>query len=1123
MVTAQGTINLLAGKDINGNRDSFTLTSEGYVLDATLVPIVIPSSDIDLEQSKSVTIGAGADLKTAQDANLDAEELSTANLVSIVTDQSWVSAAGLTSTVHNGTVENNTMTSVTINGDIHVERINRNQSLTINEGARRRTTNEADITSITNHTSATVTVAIESVASNLINQRNLLLSLIDAYSGDIAAVAAYTAELQVVNEQMQSLGLATTVSEHEPLPRIKPSPDTFIQTSFLSPMSRSRRLPLNRAPSISVVQPCRAPRLARLDAPGNVTVTITNNSPAYLRLQGINIPDNDGGRVQWDGVNITQEADLTGFTGTFSVSADTEQPQITIINSYNADSPANAGATFTTPDVEIDGDINNIRGGLSINSQGNIVVAANFDVGTLNVKTGANFVLNSPNGQFSVGGDPAGANSPWAALAAAAATYGLTLSTTGSISDANISTITNGQSLLTAAEETTISASNVIAANSVVISAQSININGVLQSGIADYDVTITAAQQSQIDAANQARTEYLNGDIGDAELTCLLNNLTPDPSFQYFQFNSPHTQTTTDPTTGLTYFAQTGTQNNIPVYWDAVNKQIEVNAVHVQGGFMSLTGRILSTGQGQINVLDGFGRINIDNQTTNSLQVNKLDTGAGVAGVLQIVDTGNEDANGDPLETVYKRLNGNVQESQYRFLIPGEGTFDPAQNVSGTWITVQLSVKLGSSNSPSVQYTLGSQVLYDAGGSTPVGGLSDNTVYYVVGVNSNQVELAATANGTAIPLSAVATAGLQQTLIPLISISTSANTRTASYAPESAGYRFYWTTGQDQTSSTETTYATAKWLGSDALAKDPGSIVDGPVVTLATPRPLLQGSYFAASTDTSSFTYSFQRISANSTFDPHTGVSGKTITLTNNSHVWNLGDEVSFSANGHISGNVGNLTDGGNYFVVFVSADGTQIQLAGSANGQAIALTPATTTGLSDTFTSQPSTETEAQWSTSTWYGTTTYYTKVKTFSDQKDINTYSIKADQSIGIDFIGYDSGAVTVNSDGNLSLNGMVQDASGTTTLTAGGTIEQTSNASSIGGQSISLSAGSGIGDAGALQTNLADGAGGKLSAASTTGDIRINEVSGDLTIGQVQRNQQDQWHGRPDGSRQHSGQ
>ena len=358
-VTAQGTINLLAGIDSTGARDAYTLKTEGYVLDATLVPIVIPTSDVDLEQTKSVTVGTGATLSTAQDANLSAQTLTKANLISTVTDESWVSESGLTSVFHNGTVENNTTTSVAINGAILVG-INRDQSLTIDAGPA---TTQDNITKVTKNTSATVTTTVETVASNLITQRNLLLSLIDAYSGDLAAAAAYTAQLTLIDQQMKALGLATTVSGTNPDTNQTFS-DTFYSAQASVPYVTVS--PIVAQSGTINIDGDIVTGAGSLNAPGNVTVTIINNSAAYLRLEGIDIPDNVGGRVVWNGVNITNDSELGGFTGGLSVSADTAQPQINIEINYNADDPQNASSKFTTPDLEIDGDIDNVGGSPTI-------------------------------------------------------------------------------------------------------------------------------------------------------------------------------------------------------------------------------------------------------------------------------------------------------------------------------------------------------------------------------------------------------------------------------------------------------------------------------------------------------------------------------------------------------------------------------------------------------------------------------------------------------------------------------------------------------------------------------------------------------------------------------------
>jgi hypothetical protein len=47
-----------------------------------------------------------------------------------------------------------------------------------------------------------------------------------------------------------------------------------------------------------------------LNAPGNVAVSITNNSPAYLRVNKITIPDHVGGRVNFNGVDVESNEDI---------------------------------------------------------------------------------------------------------------------------------------------------------------------------------------------------------------------------------------------------------------------------------------------------------------------------------------------------------------------------------------------------------------------------------------------------------------------------------------------------------------------------------------------------------------------------------------------------------------------------------------------------------------------------------------------------------------------------------------------------------------------------------------------------------------------------------------------
>ena len=49
-----------------------------------------------------------------------------------------------------------------------------------------------------------------------------------------------------------------------------------------------------------------------LIAPGNVSITITNNSPAYLSVGQITIPQSFGGTVFFDGSTVTTNAGIGG-------------------------------------------------------------------------------------------------------------------------------------------------------------------------------------------------------------------------------------------------------------------------------------------------------------------------------------------------------------------------------------------------------------------------------------------------------------------------------------------------------------------------------------------------------------------------------------------------------------------------------------------------------------------------------------------------------------------------------------------------------------------------------------------------------------------------------------------
>ena len=117
------------------------------------------------------------------------------------------------------------------------------------------------------------------------------------------------------------------------------------------------------------------------------------------------------------------------------------------------------------------------------------------------------------------------------------------------------------------------------------------------------------------------------------------------------------------------------------------------------------------------------------------------------------------------------------------------------------------------------------------------------------------------------------------------------------------------------------------------------------------------------------------------------------------------------------------------------------------------------------------------------------------------KDIHTHTIAADQAIGIEFCGYDSGRIDVISSGDLVLAGSIRNDAGATTLLAQGSIEQQDSGETpvIRSSDLALYAGEGIGNDLPVRINLDGGA---VTARTSSGDIRMEEITGDLTVREI---------------------
>ena len=335
----------------------------------------------------------------------------------------------------------------------------------------------------------------------------------------------------------------------------------------------------------------------KLNAPGDAKIEIVNNSAAFLSLKGLEIPDREGGQLLFNDVKVGSNANINGLnkslTGaafsSIQVAENSPSPQITVTNNYN---PANGvvdagGLKAPAPDIYVNGQILNKRGEIAITAAyGSIYANADIRGQTLKLSAGQDFVLNNTDGFTHIGGDPAKNN--------------------------NGSTL-NG------------SASSTVAGNNVVINALYLNINGLVQSGVANWNVTINDSDLANL---TNLRNAWKNGGAAIVQLV------------------------QTDARTGTVGYS-----------YDFNSESLVLDKVEVAGGYMELTGHILSTGNGQLKVLDGYNQVSVINNTGSQLRISGIDLGSGVEGTLRINDVGRVSGSTDGVwSTIYTHVGDQVQ-----------------------------------------------------------------------------------------------------------------------------------------------------------------------------------------------------------------------------------------------------------------------------------------------------------------------------------------------------------------------------------------------------------------------------------------------------------------------------
>ena len=298
-----------------------------------------------------------------------------------------------------------------------------------------------------------------------------------------------------------------------------------------------------------------------------------------------------------------------------------------------------------------------------------------------------------------------------------------------------------------------------IYASRISINAEFVNLNGLIQSGYEDYEVTIGEATRTEIE---QIKAKLRTGQIS-GELILL----------------------------------ETASFGELKTYWDAVNERIFVQEFRVPAGSITITAKMMNTGNGEIKALGGYVNLKLTNQTEYDVLIQRLDVTQRGLGTIILNDKGK------PVVTNGVAVEGSYRQTWYQ--VDADGSVD-----------VRVTDFIPQVTAPQRDAV----TTYDANGNPIV----------PVGVNptaSDTVEYSRkmVAVGGAI--------GAPQDFI------------SGGYYKPQEGWRYGWSVSTKQMDRVTDTYATSAWLGIDALAADPGNLRSSEYDLLEQPALVPGSDYF--------------------------------------------------------------------------------------------------------------------------------------------------------------------------------------------------------------------------------------------------------------------------------------
>jgi urease beta subunit len=698
--------NVAEGIDLVGERSVFDLTARTDLWNKTAFPIETdPVANAYLNQTNTVTVGGGADVKSVGDIELAAAEgrrVLTGKGKGTDLYRKALEEAGediaklfgedaeLSLDINGGDTADESENVVRVEGRLEAG-VHSNETLII----------DGSLDAATQTNGIDFSIDERNIATNLEARIDELQEQLANTEGDEVADAALEAEIRLLQRRLQELGGGED-SDGDPVP-VKNLTAPFIVVEDV-----------RAGPGAIDITGDALVGSGEMRASGDASVRIENQGPAYLDVNDVTIPAKGGGQVTFNRAPVSGADEINDLNpddrkGADFVSIETAEsspdPSIDIRSTFDPDtfdpdSPDDVDnenpQLDLQPSINIVGNVRNLNGDVSVvNDSGNVNISGKLRAQEVNIESGGSVLVSFAEGFRHIGGDPR----------------------------------VNGFG------------GSTIAANEVIISGRYLNLNGIIQSGIPAWNVDLGSADRQEIAGfrarwargateddrlilrerdnaagrpkvfydASEDRIEIASVEVagGFMELTGkimntggtpeALNFSTENVSGSVFGLGTLDSAYENDETVEIESFGVGSAETTLKydgrddrVFFDGAPVENYADVGGTGGTFLLANGRRLSLEVGDkpsqvgrntkfdtsssvtdagyvearaaLRVVDGYGRIDIDNDTGTALRANALDAGNDIAGTLRINDTDALDGKGSVDTTVYERVGDDVR-----------------------------------------------------------------------------------------------------------------------------------------------------------------------------------------------------------------------------------------------------------------------------------------------------------------------------------------------------------------------------------------------------------------------------------------------------------------------------